>query len=196
MTGIEKIVARLEADAQADRDAVAEASRKECEAILEEYYQQAQGEYEKRIREGLLTCNQREERLASAAEMETKKDLLAFKQELVSDAFTAAVARIANLPRAEYVAFLSRLAAQASQYRCEELIFNAKDAASVGKDVVKAANAILGEGAHLTVSEETRDIPGGFIAKHGSIETNCALDTMVLLRRGDLAAQVAELLFN
>jgi hypothetical protein len=94
------------------------------------------------------------------------------------------------------VDFLASLAAKASQYRCEELIFNAKDAADVGKDVVKAANAALGSGACLTVSEETRDIPGGFIAKQGNIETNCALDTMVLLRRGDLASQVAELLFN
>ena len=38
------LVARLEADAQADRDAAAEASRRECEEILAEYYQQAQGE--------------------------------------------------------------------------------------------------------------------------------------------------------
>ena len=130
------------------------------------------------------------------AEMEAKKDLLAFKQELVSEAFAAAVERIANLPKEEYVRFLADLAAKASQFRCEELIFNARDAAAVGKDVVKAANALLGADARLTVSEETRDIPGGFIAKQGSIETNCAVDTMVLLRRGDLAAQVAELLFE
>ena len=196
MTGIEKIVARLEADAQADCDAAAEASRQECETILAQYYQQAQDEYEKRLRDGLLACSQREERLASAAEMEAKKDLLAFKQSMVDEVFTTAVDRLASLPREDYVNFLSRLAAQASQYRCEELIFNEKDAASVGKDVCKAANAILGHGACLTVSEETRDIPGGFIAKQGNIETNCALDTMVQLRRSDLASQVAELLFS
>jgi len=196
MTGIEKIVARLEADAQADCDAVAEASRQECENILAEYYQQAQGEYEKRIREGLVACNQREERLASAAEMEARKDLLAFKQQLVSEAFTAAVERIARLPREEYVRFLADLAVKAAQSRSEELIFNAKDAAEVGEDVVRAANAGLGSGAHLTLSAQTRDIPGGFIARQGNIETNCALDTMVQLRRGDLASQVAELLFD
>lgn len=196
MIGLEKIIARLEADAQADVDAVAAEARTRCDAVLAEYSAKADAEYAARIEAGRKSCVLREERHASAAEMEARKRFLAFKQELVSDVFAAAVERIAALPRAEYVAFLASLAVKAATSGAEELIFNAKDAKEVGRDVAKAANTQLGRNGHLTVSGETREIPGGVIVKQGDIEVNCAIDTLVQLRRGDLASQVAEILFN
>ena len=36
---------------------------------------------------------------------------------------------------------------------------------------------------------------GGFILKQGDIEVNCTVDMMLELSRGELAAQVAEVLF-
>ena len=47
----------------------------------------------------------------------------------------------------------------------------------------------------LTVSGETREISGGVIVRQGNIEVNCAVETLVQLRRSELASQVAEILF-
>ena len=195
MTGIDKIVARLEADAKAEVDALNASAAAARDAALSEYREKAQADYEALIKAGRQSCALREERLQSAAELESRKQLLAFKQELVSGVFQKAAERIIHLPKAEYIAFLSAQAVKAAETGKEELIFNARDAKEVGAEVVKAANASLGARGALTLSAETRKIPGGVIVKQGDIETNCAVDMLVQLRRNDLAPQVAEILF-
>ena len=47
----------------------------------------------------------------------------------------------------------------------------------------------------LAVSEETRDISGGFILKDGRIEVNCTFDALVRAEREQTAGEVAKLLF-
>ncbi len=195
MTGLDKIIARLETDAQAEIDAVRADAEAQCAAIAEEYRQKADADYAARLAAGRREAAQREERLAGAADMEARKKLLAFKQEMVTDVFSAAAEKLVSLPREDYIAFLAGQAAKAAATGSEELVFNARDAKEVGREVAKAANAILGREGHLTVSDETREISGGVIVRQGDIEANCAVETLVRLRRGELAAQVAELLF-
>ncbi len=198
MNGIEKISARLIADAEREIAALNEETKSKCDEIRAEYERKAQEEYSSRMAEGVRQCATRAERLGSAAEMEAKKAILAFKQEMVAKAFADAAERLANLPREEYIAFLAGQAAAAAASGSEELIFNERDKAAVGADVAKAANALLkdkGFPGALTVSDETRGISGGVIVRKGNIEVNCAVETLVQLRRSELASQVAEILF-
>jgi len=196
MKGIEKIVARLEADTKAEIDALNAETAARCEEIRSEYSEKAQAEYDAIIKAGTEACAAQKERLAGAADMEARKHLLTFKQHLVSETFKAATKQLCELPKAEYVRFLASLAAKATVYGTEELVFNARDAKEVGREVAKSANAMLGEKGHLTVAEETREMPGGVIIKQGDIETNCAIDMLVSMQRSELASQVAEVLFN
>lgn len=195
MTGLDKIIARLETDAQAEIDEVRAQAEAQSAALAAEYRQKADAEYAARLAVGKREAAQREDRLAGAADMEARKALLAFKQEMVTDVFSAAAEKLVSLPKEEYVAFLAAQAAKAAASGTEELVFNARDAKEVGREVARAANAILGQKGHLTVSDETREISGGVIVRQGDIEANCAVETLVRLRRGELAAQVAELLF-
>jgi len=50
-------------------------------------------------------------------------------------------------------------------------------------------------GAGLTLSEETRDIKGGFIMVDGDVEINCAFETLVRLQREQMEKTVADALF-
>lgn len=198
MNGIEKITAKLEADALADIKLLNDETEAKCAEIKAEYGQKAQQEYWARVQAGTKDCETRVQRLASTADMEARKSILAFKQEMVAKAFERAVRSIAEMPRADYVRFLAGQAAKAASSGSEELIFNEKDKKSVGEDAAKAANELLkakGIPGKLTVSEETRAIPGGLILRQGDIEVNCAADTLVMGCRTDLASQVAELLF-
>lgn len=195
MKGIDTIVARLESDAKAEIDALNAKTKAECDSILAEADTRAKAAYDKRLKTGKDDCARYVERLHSSAELEARKQLLGFKQEMVSEVFAKAAKRLTSLPKAEYIAFLADQAAKASVDGTEELIFNEKDAARLGRDIVKAANARRGNGSAMTLSAETRDIAGGVIVKRGDIETNCTVDTLVQLRRNDLASQVAEILF-
>ena len=198
MNGIDRISKRLVADAEAKIAQQNAETAEKCEAILAEFRQQAQEAYETRMQEGNAERETRIQRVGSTAEMEAKKAILAFKQEMVGQAFADAVKKIVSMPKDEYVHFLAGLAAKAASYGTEELIFNPKDAAAVGKETVKAANALLkqrGIPGGLCLSDETREIPGGVIVRQGDIETNCAADTLVQMSRTELASQVAEILF-
>lgn len=199
MNGIEKISARLLSDAEQEIAALNEDTERKCGEIRAEFEKKAQAEYQSRMAEGAKAAETRLQRLGSAAEMEAKKAILAFKQEMVAKAFADASEKLANLPKDDYVKFLASQAAAAASTGSEELIFNARDKAAVGDAVAEAANALRKEkglpGA-LKVSGETREITGGVIVRQGNIEVNCAVETLVSLRRSELATQVAEILFS
>lgn len=199
MNGIDKITAKLEAEALSEADAIKAQAASECDEIKKEYEKKGQEEYAKRIQSGTKLCEDRVQRMASTADMEARKAILAFKQEMVSDAFEKAKALICGMPRDKYIVFLAGQAAKAAVNGTEELVFNAADKAAVGADAAKAANAMLkdrGIIGKLTVSDDTADIPGGLIVRQGDIEVNCSVDTLVQLYRNELASQVAEILFT
>lgn len=50
-------------------------------------------------------------------------------------------------------------------------------------------------GTGLTLSEQTRDIRGGFIMVDGDVEINCAFETLVRLQREQMEKKVADALF-
>ena len=92
-------------------------------------------------------------------------------------------------------ALLAKLAAEASVTGEEEIVLNARDRAAVGQKVVDAANAKL-SGGKLTLSADTGDFKGGLILRRGSIEANCTAELLVELRREDMAAELAKVLFG
>ncbi len=70
-----------------------------------------------------------------------------------------------------------------------------KVGAFLGKVVNSAAAQITGTGL-LTLSQETRNIRGGFILVDGDVEINCAFETLVRLQRETLEREVARALFE
>ena len=199
MKGIEKITARIAADAETEDAAVRRESDQRVAAIRAEYEKKAQEEAAAVIREGERENEQHVSRIDRTARLEAKRTVLAMKQEMVSKAFDLAKEQITAMPEEEYIAFLVRQIAQAASTGKEELIMNAADREKIGAKTVQAANEALtakGLSGTLALSAETRPMSGGFILKQGDIEVNCTIDLLLELIRGDLAAQVAEVLFE
>ena len=199
MKGIDKITSRILADAEAECAAVKKESDGRCAAIKAQAEKKAQEEYWRLVREGVKDTEQRVQRMDRTARLEAKKSVLNMKQEAVSRAFELARDSIAELPERDYVGFLARQAAEAAISGQEEGIFCERDRAAVGAKAVKAANELLaakGMPAMLTLSDATREMAGGLMLKQGDIEVNCTVDTLLDLSRGELAARVAEVLFE
>jgi V/A-type H+-transporting ATPase subunit E len=72
-------------------------------------------------------------------------------------------------------------------------ITDTKVGAILGKVVNSTAAKVTGAG--MTLSEETRDMKGGFIMLDGDVEINCAFETLVRLQREKLEKEVAQTLF-
>jgi V/A-type H+-transporting ATPase subunit E len=112
---------------------------------------------------------------------------------MVEKSFDLALDKIVALPEDRYVAFLAGLAKNAAGTGEEEVILNARDRAAIGEKLIQAIN--LG-GAHMTLSDETRDIAGGLILRRGSIEANCSVELLVELCKGEMASKLADILFK
>lgn len=74
-------------------------------------------------------------------------------------------------------------------------VTKSKVGAIVDKLVHNTTAVVTGAGM-LTLSEETRDIKGGFIMVDGDVEINCAFETLVRLQREKLEKKVADVLFE
>ena len=75
-----------------------------------------------------------------------------------------------------------------------EEVTRSKVGAFVDKLVHNTTAAVTGTG--LTLSEETRDLKGGFIMVDGDVEINCAFETLVRLQREQMEKKVADALFQ
>ena len=195
MKGTEKIIAHIRADAEAQSAAILAEAEQRCAGIRGVYEQKAKDAYAEKIRAGVKANQDRLESMERLSKMEGRKALLAVKQDMVSESFDKAVDQLVNLPEEQYVELLSRLAAQASVTGDEQIMLNARDRAAVGEKVAAAANAKLG-GGKLTLADETGDFKGGLILRRGNIEANCTAELLVELCRGDMAAELAKVLFG
>ena len=193
MKGTEKIIAHIEADAKAQTDAVLAEAKRQCDEVRAQYEEKASQVYSSRIREGVKSCQDREDGTLRISRMEARKNILAVKQEMVEKSFLLAKEKIVSMPADAYTAFLAKLVEEAGVVGDEEVILSAHDRETVGEALLKAVNA---GGKHLTLSDETRDVSGGLILRRGSIETNCSIDLLLEMSRGELAGKVAGVLFG
>ena len=72
MNGIDKIAARIEADAAAEIEALNAETEAQCAAIMAEAEAKAAEAYARRMAKGRADCELRSQRLGAAADMESR----------------------------------------------------------------------------------------------------------------------------
>ncbi len=194
MTGTEKIIAHIEADAKVQAEEILSAAADRCAEIKSKYELQAAELYQAKIREGVKACQDKEDGALRITRMEARKSTLAVKQEMVSRSFDMALKQITSLPKDQYIAFLKRLALQASTTGDEEILLNERDREAIGAELLNSINAEPCKS--LTLSDETRDIAGGLLLRRGNIEANCSAELLVDLTRSELSSKLANVLFG
>ncbi len=166
MNGIEKITGQIEADAKAEAQAVLSKAQAEADAITAEFEARIAKEQAAAAQKSQAAAAQREERLASVAALDARKDLLGAKQEMVSKAFDMAMEKLCSLPDEQYIDLLANLAVKAASTGRETVIFSQKDRNRVGKAVVMKANEELAKRVAPRLPEELGETKtGAFLEK-------------------------------
>lgn len=199
MNGIEKITQRIADECKAQCLSVAEEAEKRCAAIKAEYEAKANAAYEDRLAKGKEEIEQDVQRQDRNVRLDSKKDILAEKQNLVDSAFNMAREKILGMDQGEYVAFLAKQAAAAASTGEEEVILSEKDVGSLGAQVIAKANELLsaaGKTAALKLSAQNRPMAGGLVLRAGDVEVNCTVDALLDQCRDELAAKIVGILFN
>ena len=195
MKGTEKIIAHIQADAKAEADAILAQAEKQCAAIRDEYAEKAREAYSAKIRDGVKDCEESAGSKDRIVQMESKKEILSLKQEMVSESFSKAKEMLLNMSGEDYFAFLVNLAVRGSDNGAGEIILNKADREKYGDRIAQAANAAI-SGGKLTLSEDTGDFSGGLIVRNGRIEVNNSIELLIDMCREEMSGKVAGILFE
>ena len=197
MTGLEKIIEKIGLDAQnagAEVQAKADAhcaelldnARAQCERI------DAQAEADAvALRADILSRGE------SGAQMQRKNRILKAKQEMIHGVIDAAKKKLLGLDGIDYFVLLGKLAEKYAQSGDGVMFLSEADLARVPA-YFRGTLAEIGQkkGGSLTLSDEPRDLNGGFVLAYGGIEENCTFEALFEENKERLQDVVREKLFS
>ena len=191
MNGIEKITARIQADAQAEASQILQEGEKRAAAIEAEYRERAGNEAAALRQEGEAAAQRQLERMESAAGMEARQQILSAKQSCLEEAFERAQKKLLALPDEEYAALLARMAVRAAKTGREEVILSAKDRQRVGNQVVSKANAMLAQASAPAAAKELKGSKAGDILSKVVTGANALIQGTALLTLAEETREIA-----
>lgn len=200
MAGLDKIIARIQAESEEAAARTLEAAKAEAEKILQNAREEAAAECAAIDRKAELAAANTLDRGHSAAELKKRQRILAEKQVLIGKIIGEAKQQLKSMPQEAYFENIVKLAVKAAQKGGGTILFSKTDLDHLPENFADTLNAALKasgrEGAALTVSGETRDIDGGFVLTYGGIEENCSFDALFDSAHEMLQDKVQEILFG
>lgn len=219
MNNLDKILARIAADADEKCQKIEEDTRARLSALDADTAKQiasmeeAAAITQKKETDAILS------RASAESAMRERETILAEKAALLDEVYTRAEKVIYALPDEKYSAFLAGLAADAILERLDTvrklreeygdaeetgdgtfaLAFSAADREKYGKAVCDSTAALLrkagADPVSVTVSDTDARIPGGVIVRYGDMETSCSIPALLSGIREDTEAKIAAMLF-
>jgi len=196
MTGLDKIIQTIlnEADSVAN-SSLADAKRQARE-IEDEAKKQGEILSKSILQQSALDMAELLKRAKSSAALEKKKKLLLTKQQMIEDVIDGSRKSLYSLPTEEYFGLVITVAAKYAQPQEGLIAFSTEDLKRLPTEFETSLNeSIKKKGAILHISEETREIDGGFILIYGDIEQNCSFQALFEANHEKLVDKVHELLF-
>lgn len=198
MTGLEKILKSIEADASKNAEAVIAQAKSEANDITLAAKKDTEKKCAEIAAKSELDVKAVCSRAESAADLMEKKIILDAKQQIINNIIYNARISLANLPDSEYVEVLIRMVNKYAHNKAGKIIFSMADKKRLPKDFSATLQKILSvkEGASLTVSEDVANLDGGFLLVYGNIEENCSFDALFSASKEDLQDKVNAFLFT
>ena len=208
MTGLEKIIKKIEDESNASAFAAIEAAKLEAEDILLTAAQQASQQ------RAAITAQSEAETAdvlalgQSAAALAKRRAMLSEKQQIISDMIAHAQASLLLLPEKEYFELITTMAEKFMLPQSGEVYFSAADLERLPTGFgIKLGVIAITKGGTLKVAKTARPINGGFVLVYhdgsadgtltaGDIEINCSFEALFYSARESLQDTVSELLFS
>ncbi|MCK4594982.1 hypothetical protein KAU45_10805 [bacterium] len=182
---LDAIIARIASDAEARVTEIEAAAKTEVDGILAEAEKRAQAA-EKRIREaGKREAQSARERVISMAELNARKRVLQAKQELLDEVFAAATEELASLKKAAWRKVFKHLLTGANLDGAYEVITSKREVKFLDEAFLKGVKK-----PKLKLSNETRELGGGFILRGGKTELNFAFSALTRTLRPRLEREL------
>ena len=196
MTGLDKILNKINGDSAARVEAITENAEKQCAQIM------AQAEEDGKKIASKIEADARKESeniismARSGAEQTEKRAVLAAKVEAVNSVLKELLTSLLALPESEYFSAVLKLARDnAMSGECVAML-SSRDLARLPSDFDKKLAAELAEKkAACVLSKEPADIESGIILIYGDIEINCSFEAIIEANADIYKAKISEIIF-
>ncbi len=198
MAGAEKLIEKILSDAQADADRYLRDAEEKRLRMHDELMRDIDKQRALIEKEADAAAQENKRRLAAVNDLESRKQLLAAKQEMMARARKLAFEMLCSVGDAEYIALMKKkLLGCAKTGR--GTIAVSKNEKRLNEAFLSGVNAELKKTAgkgEVAFSPEKSDIAGGFIYKDGGMEINVSLEALLDEAWRDSEADAAKLLFE
>lgn len=188
MSGLEKIIARLESDCDAQCERIGLEAAADAAGMLEAAARESRAETERILAEAGRQAELIGKKAESAAASAARRMMLEAKVALIDEIVTASVRKLRSLDVRSYFGVLEALVKKYRTGGSGTLFLSAADLA-------RRPEGFLSAFPEIALSEEAAPIADGFVLKYGDIEINCTFDALLNASRDDLKAIAGEILF-
>lgn len=179
MSGLDKIVEEIHAQAKAEADLILNKSDEYCDAYMEDVKKEVQKELEAFHKKALAERNLYEEKTKSGAEFLERNAILRAKQQCIDEVLVKAEQTIKNFPVGEYFGFLEKLLEKNIQSGHGIMYLGKKDLERMPENFEEKVQAIAKKkNGTIELCREPKNITDGFILAYGEIEENCTIKSL------------------
>lgn len=198
MTGLEKIIKVIEADAQASVDKILAEAKEEEQQILALAREEAEQGVAKIAQKPVSEIKAILNRAESGARLLKRQRLLDAKQEMINKIILKAKKKLTSLPDSDYFDIILQIVKKHAHKEAGIIKFSQADLDRMPKKFKKSLDATIKDikNASLTISKECAKIDGGFILVYGDIEENCSFDALFNEAKEELQDKVNAYLFE
>ena len=197
MAGLDKILGEISETSDSLVKDLLQKAHDEANAIKAQAEKEAEDSCARIFRESDVKLADVGARAKSAAELARRQLLLQEKQNLIKEVTAKAEQRFKELPDSAYFEALLRLIGKNALPRTGAVMFNKHDRSRLPANYLSAVQKAAQEkGGTLTISDETREIDGGFVLLYDGVEQNCSISALFETNEEVLQDKIQSMLFD
>lgn len=198
MTGLEKIIKVIEAEAKANVDRILTEAKEETEKILASAKKEAEIKSAEIIEKPAYEIKAIINRAQSGATLIRRQMILDAKQQVINNIIEKARHKLTSLPDTDYFDIILQIVRKHAHTQPGIIMFSEADLERMPKNFDKSLEEAIKDikNASLTISKESVQIDGGFILVYGDIEENCSFDALFNHAKEELQDKVNAFLFG
>ena len=197
MAGLDKILEKIQKEGEANAASILAGAKEAAEKVLQAARDEAGSRTAAADAETDRMVAAAGQRYASLADTQKKQAFLSAKQEMIRGCIDKAREHLLKQDAASYFAMVEKQLKQHLSARDGILYFSPEDKARLPEGFAgKVQELAQAAGGTVTLSEETRNIEGGFVLAYGGIEENCSIGSIFEEKADELADTVQRVLFS
>ena len=199
MAGVDNIKEKILQDAELKAKEILEKAKLQANEIVEKARQKAELRAKEISQKSVYDVSEKKRIINSIVELEMRKDILAAKQQAIEEVFDKVLDRMNNLEDSRYERVIFDMLMASVENGEEEVVMSEARRKKLSADFFNKLNKVLaasGKKGNVKISDETRNISGGFILKSQGVEINNSFEAIIRLYRDEIEPKVAEIFFR